>query len=111
MVKKYYLRNEGKYFSLNIDDLEMGLKERKSTEANIPIFIQAYNSAGDVLKEDPNKERSQFSILFRKPPLPKLRWSKDGGLDITNRGIFKAEVYLGRISDIESERDKNKNSI
>jgi len=47
---RYYLRDNGQYFSLDIDDLDMGLISKAPDEADDPIFINAYDGSGNILK-------------------------------------------------------------
>ena len=105
--KRHYLRDNGQYFTLNINDLDMRLQEKEDGEASDPIFIHAYDGAGNVLKEE-KAEDARFKIYFNKPPKPQVSWNKDGSLNIQNQGRYKVEVYNTFISDIPSKRKEKR---
>jgi len=104
---KYYLRDNGSYFTLNIDDMDMNLVAKDPSQADDAIFINAYDGAGNILKEEGTK-KSKFSIYFRKPPVPEISFDATSGqIVVANKKGYIVEKYTSFISDIASKRNNS----
>jgi hypothetical protein len=114
--KRYYLRRNGNYFSLNINDNDMPLKEKilnnnQIQEKDEAIILEAYDGTGLALKEANNK--THFKIKFFKPSIATFTWSSENDLiidennqrDIDNN-ISTLEIYTNSVSDIRVKRDR-----
>jgi len=109
--QRYYLKSNGAFFQLSINDNEMGLVEKTGNEKRtIPIFLEVYDGTGKVLLEK-DITKNKFNISFYKPSTPSFSWDlKKGKLILDNKGSNSnndsIETYTAAISDVASERAK-----
>lgn len=108
---RYYLKRNGNYFSLDINDNTMPLKEKSINEKDEPIILEAYDGTGVALKESSNT--AHFKIKYFKPSIPSFTWNMENDLILDDRNqrdvdnnISKLELYVQNVSDIASIRER-----
>ena len=108
---RFYLRENGDFFTLSINDHEMNLVAKEDGAADDSIFINAYDGVGNILSQE-ELDVSSYSIYFQKPPVPEISWDMTtGGMQIdnisANNKTYERKMFTTFVSDIDSERSSD----
>ena len=108
---RFYLRENGDFFTLSINDAEISLTAKEDGAADDSIFINAYDGVGNILSQE-ELDASTYSIYFQKPPTPEISWDGiTGGMQIdnisANNKTYERKMFTAFISDIDSERSSD----